>query len=59
MDDFPRAAIGWDIDFRQLDAGMLDFGIAATALPDAVVFKVDCNRRSYQFWAPPAGMLTG
>ena len=58
INEFSRAVIGWDLDFRQLDLGTMDLGITAIGLPRAVFLQVDLDRRIHQVGKPPAGMLS-
>ncbi len=58
INEFSRAVIGWDLDFRQLDLSTMDLGITAIRLPRAVFLQVDLDRRIHQVGASPAGMLS-
>ena len=51
-------AIGYDLDFRQLEAGRLDARIVVLAGPRNTAMRVDFNRKFHQRGCPPAGMLT-
>jgi AraC-like DNA-binding protein len=51
-------AIGWDIEFRQLDAGHLDARATVIAGEGVQIVKFDLNRGFHQLGVGPEGMLT-
>lgn len=51
-------AIGWDIEFRQLDAGQLNAQATVIAGQDVQIVKFNLNKGFHQLGAGPEGMLT-
>ena len=51
-------AVGWDWDFRQLDAGKLDARATAIGDHNVQVIKFQLNRGFHQLGCAPEGMLT-
>jgi len=51
-------AIGWDIDFRQIDPGPLAARVTAYGTNHLTVFRVEFNRSFHQVGRPPSGLLT-
>lgn len=51
-------AIGWDLDFRQLETGKLDARATVIGSPDVFIVKYDLNRSFHQLGSAPPGMLT-
>jgi AraC-like DNA-binding protein len=51
-------AIGWDMDFRQLDSGKLDVRTTTIAGQNVQLVKFHLNRGFHQLGSAPEGMLT-
>ena len=51
-------SVGWDLDFRQLDKGVLNAGVRAIATAFGVILQVDFNRTFHQVGCAPKGLLT-
>lgn len=51
-------AVGWDLDFRQLETGELDARATVIGSPDVFIVKYDLNRCFHQLGSAPPGMLT-
>ena len=51
-------AIGWDMDFRQLDSGRLDAKATVIAGQNVQLIKFQLNRGFHQMGRAPQGMLT-
>jgi AraC-like DNA-binding protein len=51
-------AIGWDIEFRQLDAGQLNAHATVIAGQDVQIIKFNLDKGFHQLGAGPEGMLT-
>lgn len=50
--------VGWDLDFRQLDAGSLHARAAVMATSRSAAIRVAFNRAFQQAGSPPRGVLT-
>ena len=57
MHSFGSALGGWDLDFRQLDAGRLRAHVTVIAGHRSAVLRVAFNRRLHQLGSPPPGTL--
>ena len=51
-------AIGWDLDFRQIDPGPLKAGVTAVEMRYGMLMKVGFNRKFHQVGCAPKGSLT-
>jgi len=51
-------AIGWEIDFRQIDPGPLAAWVTAFGTDQITVFRVEFNRNFHQLGRPPKSLLT-
>ena len=51
-------AIGWDIDFRQIDPGPLEAAVVAFGTDQFTVFRVEFDRSFHQLGKPPKGFVT-
>jgi AraC family ethanolamine operon transcriptional activator len=49
---------GWDLDWRQLEPGPLNFRLIAFGHSDISVVRVEFNRSFHQIGNPPPGVLT-
>jgi len=58
IDEFSSTFGGWDLDFRQLDAGALDTLLEVVACSDMVIHRLRINRRVHQQGCSPNGILT-
>jgi len=57
-DIFCAAGAGWDVEFRQLDAGPLTAALEVVAASGVAAQRIHLNRRFHQQGCPPKGMLT-
>jgi AraC-like DNA-binding protein len=57
MDTYGSAVGGWDLDFRQLDAGALEARASLVVGAKSVALRVSFNRRLHQQGSPPTGAL--
>ena len=51
-------SVGWDLDFRQLDEGILDAHVKAISMEQGILLEVDFNRGFHQVGCPPEDQLT-
>ena len=51
-------AVGWDMDFRQLDPGKLDAGITAISGKHVQLIRFNLSRRFHQVGSAQRGMMT-
>ena len=51
-------AVGWDVDFRQIDHGLLCARALLLGHPGIAVLRVDFDRSFHQIGHPPPGFLT-
>ena len=51
-------AVGWDMDFRQLDSGKLDAGITAIFGKNVQLIRFKLSRRFHQVGSAQPGMMT-
>ena len=51
-------AVGWDLDFRQLDKGMLEADVTAVTMAFGMILNVKFNRTFHQVGCAPRGQLT-
>jgi len=51
-------AVGWDIDFRQLEAGKLTANVLLIAGQHSSTIRIEFNRRFHQRGCPPRGVVT-
>jgi AraC family ethanolamine operon transcriptional activator len=52
------SAVGWDIDFRQTEAGALDARALLLGTPECIIFRIEFNRGYHQKGTPPPGFLS-
>ncbi|MEM8954472.1 MAG: helix-turn-helix domain-containing protein [Verrucomicrobiota bacterium] len=58
FDAFSAAAVGWDLDFRQLDRGRFNARLLHLVTPQIIIAQCSFNRKIEQRGAPPAGFRT-
>jgi len=51
-------AVGWDVDFRQIEAGKLTASVLLVAGHQFSTIRIEFNRRFHQRGCPPPGVLT-
>jgi len=51
-------AVGWDLDFRQIDPGPLDARALLFGHTDIAVLRIEFNRSFHQIGSPPEGFVT-
>ena len=51
-------AIGWDLDFRQIDPGPLNASVKAVTMAYGMILNVGFNRKFHQVGCAPEGLLT-
>ena len=51
-------AIGWDMDFRQIEPGLLNARAVGFGHAGIMVMRVELNRSFHQLGSPPAGFRT-
>ena len=57
IDHFSQA-IGWDMDFRQIEPGLLSARAVGFGHAGIMVMRVEFNRSFHQLGSPPVGFLT-
>ena len=51
-------AVGWDLDFRQIDHGALCARVILIGHAQIAVSRIEFNRSFHQIGTPPSGVLT-
>ena len=51
-------AIGWDLDFRQIDTGPLESRVTTFGAEAFRITRLEFNRAFHQLGQPPAGVLS-
>ena len=51
-------SVGWDLDFRQLDKGILDARVKAISMAFGTMLNVNFNRTFHQVGCAPKGLMT-
>ena len=51
-------AVGWDLDFRQIDPGPLNASVKAVTMAYGMILNVGFNRKFHQIGCAPKGSLT-
>ncbi len=57
MDEYAKQ-VGWDLDFRQIEAGRLNARAALIAASRSAAIRVEFDRAFHQAGSPPGGLLT-